>query len=147
MTDNQNDAHRWLKRMWGSEDEIRALNKDRERLLEQGVANYDSKHVPGGSDPNPNESRMIEYSEICAKIDARCLYIAKENLRTLEVIDKVANAQFRALLINYYVNQMASWERVGKEMNYEKSRATELGCQALDAVYPFIPKGEITEDD
>lgn len=147
MTENQNDAHRWLKRMWGSEDEIRALNKDRERLLEQGVANYDSKHVPGGSDPNPNESRMIEYSEICAKIDAKCAHIARENLRTLEVIDHLTNAQFRALLINYYVNQMASWERVGKEMNYEKSRATELGCQALDAVYPFIPKGEITEDD
>lgn len=147
MTENQNDAHRWLKRMWGSEDEIRALNKDRERLLEQGVANYDSKHVPGGSDSNPNESRMIEYSEICAKIDAKCAHIARENLRTLEVIDHLTNAQFRALLINYYVNQMASWERVGKEMNYEKSRATELGCQALDAVYPFIPKGEITEDD
>lgn len=147
MTENQNDAHRWLKRMWGSEDEIRALNKDRERLLEQGVANYDSKHVPGGSDPNPNESRMIEYSEICAKIDAKCAHIARENLRTLEVIDRLTNAQFRALLINYYVNQLASWERVGKEMNYEKSRATELGCQALDAVYPFIPKGEITEDD
>ena len=101
MTENQNDAHRWLKRMWGSEDEIRALNKDRERLLEQGVANYDSKHVPGGSDPNPNESRMIEYSEICAKIDAKCAHIARENLRTLEVIDHLTNAQFRALLINY----------------------------------------------
>ncbi len=140
MTNDQYAAHCWLSRMWGAEDEVRALDTDRRRLLDQGVANYDSKHISGGSDPNPNELRMVEYSEICAKIERKCSFIAKENLRTLEIIDRLDNAQFRALLINYYINQMASWERVGKKMNYEKSRAHDLGMAALDAVYPFIPK-------
>lgn len=142
MTNNQFFAHTWLSRMWGADGEVRQLIERRDRLVEQGVSEYDSKKIHGGSDSNPTESRNIEYAFLSDLIEKKSGDISLENVKTHQVIEMLSEAKYREILIGRYCN-MKSWERIGKDMNYEKSQAHDLGMKALDAVFPYIPKEAI----
>lgn len=142
MTDEQNIADIWLSRMADSDGEIIELEERRDKLANQGVMAYDADKVHGGSDPNPAEARYIEYSYICGEIERKSTRLANENIRTHKVIDQVSNALYRELLVGHYLNNK-TWEQAGKVCFYEKTRARELGYEALTAVYPFIPKEEV----
>lgn len=124
------------------EAEIEQLIKTRDRLIEQGVGKYDNKAASGSSDNNPNEARLIEYSYLSEQIEKKSIRLSKENIRTLELIDQLNNANYRKLLRGRYMFQL-SWEAVGKEVHYGKSQAAKLGNDALEAIYPIIPKGEV----
>lgn len=143
MTDQQNEAHEWLS---DYEDikmkEIRALEERQSKLLSQGVGNYDAEKIRGGSDPNPSESKMIEYSLITKQIEEKKHEIAYKSAQKLQVINKVKNPLHRLFLIERYINQKYSWEQVGRIHNYEKSQANTIGRDALDAVYPFVKEAK-----
>lgn len=142
MTDKQYISHLWLSRAWDADKEIIALTKAREKLLDQGVGRYDNKKASGSAEANPNEARLIEYSYLSEQIEKKSRKLANENIRTLELIDKLANNTYRSLLISRYIDQ-ASWEAAGKIIHYEKSQAQKLGVEALEAIYEIIPKGEV----
>lgn len=142
MNDMQYTSHLWLSRCWDAETEIAQLVKTRDRLIEQGVGKYEANSFSGSSDNNPNEGRLIEYAYLSEQIEKKAAKLSKENIRTLETIDKLNNTVYRELLRGRYMFQL-SWEAVGKEIHYGKSQAAKLGNDALEAIYPIIPKGEI----
>lgn len=143
MTNNQYEAHKWLlnkeddDKIVTSEDELRELEERRRKLLDQGVGTYDAEKIRGGSDPNPSESKFIEFSYLSEQIEAKKKKIADKNIRKYQVIERVSDPLLRAFLIGRYINGKI-WEQVGRDHNYEKSQAHEIGMKALDAVYPFI---------
>lgn len=142
MNDKQFISHKWLSRCWNEETEINQLIKTRDRLLEQGVGKYDNKAASGCSDHNPNEARFIEYSYLSEQIEKKSIRLSKENVRTLELIERLNNTTYRKLLRSRYIFQL-SWEAAGKEVHYGKSQAAKLGNEALEAIFPIIPKGEL----
>lgn len=147
MKNEHHYAHVWLSRMWGAEAEIKALEYRKDRIIASlsGIGKYDDKAIPGGSDPNPTESKNIEYTLICEQIDKKLNEISAENIRTMAVLDKVEDTMLRGMLKARYINVM-TWTQVGKLYNYEHSRIFDYRLKALDAVYPFIPK-EVIEDE
>lgn len=148
MTDNQFYAHRWLSRMWYIDNEIDALEKRRDDILASlsGIGKYDSESVPGDKYSNVTESRNIEYSILCDLIDKKQLQLSSENIRTLEVLNKVTDTKIRGMLIDRYLNR-ESWEKIGKKYYYEKSSSYNYRKTALDVVFPFVPKEVLENGD
>lgn len=148
MTDNQYNASRWLSRMWDTEIEIEQLVARRDTIIDSlsGIGKYDAEHIPTQNGENATESKNIEYSILSEQIDKRLDKMSKENARTLEAIGKVDSSMLRGMLMARYIRRL-SWSDVGKLYNYEKSQTYgKYRLEALDAVYPFIPKGEIEDD-
>lgn len=147
MTDQQYEAHKWLlnkeddDKIVTSEDELRELVERRSKLLDQGVGNYDAEKIRGGSDPNPSESKFIEFSYLSAQIEEKEKRIASKNIQKYQVIEKVSDPLLRAFLIGRYINGKI-WEQVGRDHNYEKSQAHDIGLKALDAVYPYVKEAK-----
>lgn len=144
MTDEQYYAHRWLSRMWDKDVEIEQLIVRRDVILASmsGIGKYDAEHIPTQNGENPTETKNIEYSILSEQIDRKTMELASENIRTYVVIDMVSDTMLRGMLIARYINRK-SWTEVGKLYNYSKSRAHDYKFLALDAVIPFIPKGEV----
>lgn len=144
MTDNQYYAHQWLSRMWYIDIEIEQLIVRREAIVSSmsGIGKYDAEHIPTQNGENATESKNIEYSIINGQIDKKLSDLSTENIRTLEVIDKVEDNMLRGMLKARYLNRK-TWKQIGKDYNYERSRAFDYRKIALDAVYPYIPEGEI----
>lgn len=145
MTDNQHDAHVWLSRMWDADIEIEQLVIHRDVILTSmsGIGKYDSDHIPTMNGENATESKNIEYSIYCDRIDKKMEELSAENVRTLHVINNVKETMLRGLLIAVYINRL-NWTEAGKIYNYEKTQTyREYRNKALDAVYPFIPLDEV----
>ena len=141
MTDNQHYAHMWLKRMWDLDDEIKQYVDNAESMLGAKIPAYDSEKIPGGADPNPTESKNIEYAMLMAEIEKRENELATENIRTYNVINNLKDSRLQVILYARYVRHLL-WRQVEKEARYEHQRCNELWHKALDEVYPFIPKGD-----
>ena len=144
MTDNQLYAHRWLSRMWYIDIEIEQLIIRRDAIIASmsGIGKYDAEHIPTQNGENATETKNIEYSLLSEQIDKKLLKVSNENAMTLRVIDNVEDNMLRGMLISRYLNRK-TWTQIGKDYSYERSRAFDYRKIALDAVYPFIPKGEI----
>ena len=146
MTDKEYDmmqtADAWLSRMWNVDNEIKSLDDRRADIIGAKISSYDPKKIRGGSDDNPTESKNIEYATLSQKVEEKSRLLQKENVRTLEVIEKVEDAKIRGMLISRYLNRK-SWVQIGKDYHYEKSRANDYRIMSLLAVYEFIPKGEV----
>lgn len=135
------DANRWLSRMWDKAEEIKNLDDRRADIIGAKISSYDPKKIRGGSDDNPTESKNIEYATISQMIEEKSRELQTENVRTLEVIEKVEDAKIRGMLVSRYLNRK-SWAQIGKDYHYEKSRANDYRIMSLLAVYEFIPKEE-----
>ena len=141
MKDHELAAHKWLSRMWIKKDMINQLRAQAEDILGAKIPAYDSDKVPGGSDPNPTESKNIEYAMLMAEIEKRENELATENIRTYNVINNLKDSRLQVILYARYVRHLL-WRQVEKEARYEHQRCNELWHKALDEVYPFIPKGD-----
>ena len=141
MTDAQYYAHRWLSRMWYIDIEIEQLIIRRDAIIASmsGIGKYDADHIPTQDGENATESKNIEFSLLSEQIDKKLQSVSNENSRTLAVIGHVQDNMLRGMLISRYLNRK-TWTQIGKEYNYERSRAFDYRKIALDAVYPFIPK-------
>ena len=69
-----------------------------------------------------------------------------ENGRTLQVIEQVKDAMLRGILLAKYINGKKNSE-IGKLYNYERTRTLYYINEALEAVCPFIPEGEVFDDE
>ena len=148
MTDNQYYAHQWLSRMWYIDIEIEQLIVRREAIVSSmsGIGKYDAEHIPTQNGENATESKNIEYSILSEQIDKRLHKMETENARTLEAIGKVDDSKLRGMLIARYVRRR-SWAEVGRIYSYEKTQIyKKYRLEALDAVFPFISKGELEDD-
>lgn len=143
MTDEQFQAHMWLSRMWNVDAEIRALEERAEAILGAKITPYDQDNF-GGSDPNPTESKNIEYSTLMAEIERKQNELSRENMKTYNAIQKLSDPMLRGMLFSRYVLRK-TWAQVGSEYNYERSQAFEYRKKVLDAIYPHIPKEELSQ--
>ena len=141
MTDRQYYANLWLSRTWDANGEIEQLVIRRDKIISSlsGIGKYDDSGVHGGSDSNPTESKNLEYSDLCQRIEKLQSEVAIENTQTLEVISKVEDTKLRGMLIGHYLNRFP-WKQVGKMYYYGKSRTYDYRALCLDAVAPHIPK-------
>lgn len=148
MTDNQYHSHRWLSRMRYVDAEIKQLGARREDIISSmsGIGKYDAEHIPTQNGENGTESKYIEYSIVSEQYEKKLRLLSYENGRTLQVIDEVKDAMLRGMLIAKYINRKKNSE-IGKLYNYERTRTNYYINEALDAVFPFIPKGEVINDD
>lgn len=146
MTDAQYYAHRWLSRMWYIDIEIEQLIIRRDAIIASmsGIGKYDAEFIPAQTGENSTETKNIEYALLSEQIDKKLQSVSNENSRTLAVIGCVQDNMLRGMLISRYLNRK-TWTQIGKEYNYERSRAFDYRKIALDAVYEFIPKGEVYE--
>lgn len=152
MTPEQSDkcfyAEDWLMRTWDDDTELKLLVKHREELIASmsGIGKYDSNAVPGGCDPNPTEAKNLEYSRLTAEIERIEHKISTENTRTLEVIYQIKDttkdaSKIRGMLIGRYLNHL-SWKKVGELYHYQERHSYNYRVRCLNAIYPYIPKGE-----
>ena len=141
MTDAQYYAHKWLSRMWYIDIEIEQLIIRRDAIIASmsGIGKYDAEFIPAQTGENSTETKNIEYALLSEQIDKKLQSVSNENSRTLAVIGHVQDNMLRGMLISRYLNRK-TWTQIGKEYNYERSRAFDYRKIALDAVYPFIPK-------
>lgn len=146
MTTNEVISHIWLSRLWDKEKEIAEDVTLRDKLNEWGVGAYDANHIPTKTEANTSENKFIEYSVLSAEIDKQIEEYLREIQRTDSVIRQVNDTLSRGILKAWYINRK-SWKDIGKEYHYERSQVYELRNKALSAVYPFIPKEEVTLDD
>jgi hypothetical protein len=128
--------------MWDVDQEIRNLEERAEDILGAKISTYDQKEVPGRADSNPTESKNIEYSMLMVEIEKKKNRLAEENNRTYIVINRIEDAKLRGMTYSRYILRK-TWTQIGKDYNYERSRAFDYRKIALDTIYPFIPKGEI----
>lgn len=144
MTDNQNIAHLWLSRMWGKEALINAKMEQRAKLNGWGVGTYDANHIPSGSEENTSENKFIEYSIISEEIDQNIYEYLREMRRTEAVIDHAGNALLKGILYSWYINQK-NWKEVCKIYHFGRDSIYRKRAEALDAVFPYVPKEEVKE--
>lgn len=147
MTDNQYDAHIWLSRMWNADKDIENILIRRERIVSSmsGIGKYDSEFIPTQTGENSTETKNLEYSFLTEQLEKKLAEMSRENVRTQQAIEKVDDIMLRGMLRARYILRL-SWTEVGKQYHYGKSQMHEkYKKDALDAVYPYIPKEEIYE--
>jgi hypothetical protein len=127
--------------MWYIDIEIEQLIIRRDAIIASmsGIGKYDAEFIPANTGENSTETKNIEYALLSEQIDKKLQSVSNENSRTLAVIGQVQDNMLRGMLISRYLNRK-TWTQIGKEYNYERSRAFDYRKIALDAVYPFIPK-------
>ena len=145
MTDNQYYAQTWLKRMWNKAEEIKEYEQQAESLLGAKIPAYDAEKIPGGSDPNPIETKNIEYSTLQFEIDKMRNELHYENIRTYNIIQNLTDPKLRGILYAKYVNRK-TWKQIGIDFHYGESRIKDFHLMALGLIYPYIPKGEVIHD-
>ena len=106
------------------------------------MGTYDANHIPSGSDQNTSENKFIEYSVLSGEIDKSIQEYLREMRRTEDVIEKAKNSFQSALLYAWYINKKKVPE-LCKKFNYDRSTIYDKRQEALDAVYPFVPKDEV----
>lgn len=143
MTDNQYRAHLWLSRMWYADVEIRVLEERVATILGAKITSYGQEHL-GGSDPNPTESKNIEYSLLVSEIERKQNELRKENAKTYQIIQKINDFNCQSILYSMYVNHK-SYTQVGAEFNYEKTQVYKFRNRGLTEIYPHIPKEELAQ--
>ena len=146
MKDELYDVEKWLRRTWDVSAEIAELETRKEKILSSmsGVAKYDAKAIRGGSDSNPTESKNLEYSSICEKIERLQNFLSAENAITLDAIYKIDDSvkdasEIRTMLIVYSINRVG-WKVLGKKRNYEKTASYNHRDICLESILPFVPK-------
>ena len=145
MTDRQYDSKIWLNRMYGVANHIESLRRKQEEVLSSlsGIGKYEE--TIAGSDPNPTESKYLKYSEISGEIEKQLHRLHMEDLRTLEVIEHLDKEEQKAVLIDRYLNRLP-WSLIASSHNYGERQVYRYHDDALEKVYPFIPKGEIADE-
>lgn len=145
MTHEQFYAHRWLSRMWDVDQEIKNLEERAEDILGARISKYDTKEAQGSPTANPTETKNIEYSMLMAEIQKKKDELAKENQRTYKVINRIEDAKLRGMIFSRYILRK-TWEQIGRDYNYEKSRSFDYRLKALSAIASYVPKGEVNDE-
>ena len=146
LTEKQWEAHIWLARMWNKEREIEMYKMRMDKIISQlsGIGKYDAEFVPSQSGENVVETKNLEYSSLCEKIEKLIRDISIENLHTGEVIDKVKDRMMHDMLYDRYINRM-SWKHIGDKYHYSQRQPYNYVHKCLDEVRQFIPETEIKE--
>ena len=142
MTDKQYESKCWLNRMYGVASHVESLKRKQEEVLAStsGIGKYEESFP--GTDPKSTETKMLNYSEICSKIEQKLTVLHAEDMKTLDVIEHLDNEVEKAVLIDRYLNRM-SWRKIAALHGYEERQIYRYHESALENVWRYVPRGEI----
>jgi len=113
------DKREWLNRGYKLDGEIRALELEKERLLELSCkcTNPTDFERLGGTRTNVNEDRFVAYSDYSIQIDEKIQELINIKCEIHKAVYTVTNTIYRTLLIHRYIN-FKTWEQIAVEMHY-----------------------------
>lgn len=146
MSDRQFEAHLWLSRMWGKDNEIESYERRKADIISQlsGIGKYDDEFIPANTGENTTETKNIEYSLLCEKIEKLINEISEENIRTLETIQRLSDAKMRSMLYDRYINRL-SWNQIQSKYHYAQRQPYRIIHNGLDKIRSFIPDDEVLQ--
>ena len=144
LTDNQLYAHLWLSRTWDKENMIISYETRKSKIIGSlsGIGKYDADFIPAQTGENSTETKNLEYSNICKEIEKLLADLSVENVRTMNVIKQVSNPRLSGMLYDRYINRLP-WKFIGKKYHYSERHSFNYMHKCLDAIYDYVPKGEI----
>lgn len=140
LSDRQWESHIWLSRMWGKDNEIESYEKRKADIISSlsGIGKYDADFIPAQTGENSVETKNIEYSLMNQKIEKLMNEIAEENVKTIQIIDKIKDPTKHNMLFDRYINRM-SWSQIGDKYHYAERQPYRYMHTCLSAVREFIP--------
>jgi len=146
LNKRQWEAHIWLARMWDKEREIEMYKIRMDKIISQlsGIGKYDAEFVPSQTGENSVETKNIEYSTLCDKIEKLIDEISIENLATGDIIDQVKDRKMHDMLYDRYINRM-SWNQIGEKYHYAQRQPYNYMHKCLEEVRKYISDEAIKE--
>lgn len=144
MTENEEKAKAWLNRNYGESIYIDSLRRRLERLeseIDRMTKPLSRRESQISHDDNSQENKLTEYLDFLDELKTKEIILFNHDLETVNVIDKVESYVFRTILTERYVNRL-KWPAISELTNTEQRTLYRYHSQALDAVLPFIPKGD-----
>lgn len=143
-SDRQFEAHIWLSRNWGKDNEIESYEKRKQDIISQlsGIGKYDAEFIPTNTGENSTETKNLEYSYLCSKIENLLKEISVENIKTCEVIDKLKDPTMHNMLYDRYINRMG-WGAIQNKYHYAQRQPYRIVHEGLEKIRAFIPDEEI----
>lgn len=140
FNDQQWEAHIWLSRMWGKDNEITAYETRKAIIISQlsGIGKYDENFIPASNGDNAVETKHLEYSILCEKIDRLLAKISYENVRTSEIIDKIKDPNTHNMIYDRYLNRM-SWSQLQHKYHYAQRQPYRIISDGLAKIRTYIP--------
>ena len=144
MSDKQFESHIWLSRMWGKDNEIESYEKRKADIISSlsGIGHYDSEFIPTQTGENSTETKNIEYSLLCEKIEKLMTEISTENIRTLRIIEKIKDVKMRSMIYDRYINRMG-WGQIQNKYHYSQRQPYRIVHEGLVKIRPYIPDDEV----
>lgn len=149
MTDAAYKAKNWLNRLidlYDTAEKTRRAIEVCESRINNAVSNYESTGR-GRTDPivrqQQREDALIQYSELKAKYERQYFEFMRQELITINVIDKLPDDRARALLIDRHINRtsIAAMEK-GKFYNLKRAQLFRLYNEALELLAPLLETEE-----
>lgn len=144
MTDNEEKAKAWLNRNYGESIYIDSLRRRLERLeseIDRMTKPLSRRESQISHDDNSQENKLAEYLDFLDELKNKEIILFNHDLETVNIIDNVESYVFRTILTERYVNRL-KWSAISELTNTEQRTLYRYHIQALDAVLPFIPKGD-----
>lgn len=144
LSDTQWESHLWLSRMWFKDNEIESYERRKAEIISQlsGIGKYDSEFIPANTGENSTETKNIEYSLLCEKIDKLITEISVENMHTTMVLDNIKNPTMHSMMYDRYINRM-SWGQIQNKYHYSQRQPYRIVHDGLIKIRPFIPDDEV----
>ena len=146
LSDKQWEAMIWLSRTWGKENEIESYERRKANIISSlsGIGHYDDTFIPTQTGENSTETKNIEYALMNQKIEKLIKEIAEENVKTIQVIDKIQNPTMHGMLFDKYINRM-SWNQIQSKYHYAERQPYRIIHKGLTLIRDYIPNEWVLE--
>lgn len=140
FSDEQWEAHIWLSRNWGKDNEIESYEKRKQDIISQlsGIGRYDATFLPSNTGENSVETKNLEYSYLCQKIETLVAEISVENIKTSKIIDNLKDPTMHNMIYDRYINRM-SWSQIQNKYHYAQRQPYRIIHEGLKRIRPLIP--------
>lgn len=144
MSDRQYEAHIWLSRMWGKDNEIESYERRKGEIISQlsGIGKYDDTFIPANTGENSTETKNIEYSLLNEKIEKLIAEISVENMHTTMVIDTIKDSTTHNMLYDRYINRM-NWNQIQSKYHYAQRQPYRILHSGLSKIRDYISDDEV----
>lgn len=149
MTDAAYNAKNWLNRLidlYDTAEKTRRAIEVCESRINNAVSNYESTGR-GRTDPivrqQQREDALIQYSELKAKYERQYFEFMRQELITINVIDRLEDKRASAVLIDRHINRR-SIKEIAKNnyYNLKKSQLHRVYNEALEMLAPLLETAE-----
>lgn len=144
LSDRQFESHIWLSRMWYKGNEIESYERRKADIISSlsGIGKYDDTFIPAQTGENSTETKNIEYSLMNQKIEKLLAEISEENVRTINVIDKITNPTMHNMIFDRYINRL-SHNQIQQKYSYSQRQPYRIIHAGLDKIRDYIPDDEV----